>query len=176
MSNGVLRLPGSNEKVDVVYKAPRMICASEHTIKLYTAEVISANSKRFSFFGSLCIFLSVLPVASTSQQFNEFLGVPANLWPGIFFVATGISLFACITFAWQWLQLKSKVDPDYLIEKLVENDNQQLQPSTDNTEFAKTLQFSDLVQKITEANKVSRNTQKKRPTLNKKPRSYFFYR
>lgn len=50
MSNGVLRLPGSNEKVDVVYKAPRMICASEHTIKLYTAEVISANSKRFSFF------------------------------------------------------------------------------------------------------------------------------
>lgn len=176
MSNGVLRLPGSNEKVDVVYKAPRMICASEHTIKLYTAEVISANSKRFSFFGSLGIFLSVLPVASTSQQFNEFLGVSANLWPGIFFVATGISLLACIIFAWQWLQLKSKADPDYLIEKLVENDDQQLQPSTETTEFAKTLHLSDLEQKLTEANKVSRNTQKKRQTLNKKPRSYFFYR
>lgn len=71
---------------------------------------------------------------------------------------------------------KSKAGPDYLIEKLVENDNQQLQPSSDITEFAKTHLFSELEQKLTEANKVSRNTQKKRPTLNKKPRSYFFSR
>lgn len=40
MSNGVLSLPGSKEKVDVVYKAPRMICASEHTIKLYTSKLL----------------------------------------------------------------------------------------------------------------------------------------
>ena len=176
MSNGVLSLPGSKGKVDVVYKAPRMICASEHTIKLYTSEVIEAASKRFGFCGSLAVFLSALPMAINANGFSDFIGITSGTWHGLFVAIAIASMASCIWFACQWFYLKSKAGPDYLIEKLVENDNQQLQPSSDITEFAKTHLFSELEQKLTEANKVSRNTQKKRPTLNKKPRSYFFSR
>lgn len=127
MSNGVLSLPGSNEKVDVVYKAPRMICASEHTIKLYASELIEATAKRSGFCGSLAVFLSVLPMAINEKGFSDFLTIASGTWHGIFVTISVISGALCLGFAFRWFTLRKKTSPDYLIQRLTENEPWQVQ-------------------------------------------------
>lgn len=145
-NKGILKLPGTNEKVNVVFKAPKMICASEHTIKWYVSEAISAALHRSNCFGALAVFLSVIPMVATEQQFSEVFNIPAIVWPGIFFCIAGVSLIACVFFLYKWQTLKDKNDADYVIKKLIENDQTGVEAviSSKGPKIAKTIPIANV--------------------------------
>lgn len=121
MTKGKLRLPGGIESVDVVYKAPRMICTSQHAIKQYADRYAKRIQHRSIAATAFSVFLTTLPIVTTEQKFSDAGWISGESLPGLFLFLTWTSFAFLILFGllaiWEW----RKANSDYLIQELLDD-------------------------------------------------------
>lgn len=119
MSKADLKLPSATAEVDVVYRAPRMICTSRHAIKAFAEKYAKRVNRRNIAVSALTVFLSALPVSTTNQNFSDFLWMSGEDMPGVYRAITGVSAIVCIVFGiWAVVDIR-KANTDYMIRELV---------------------------------------------------------
>lgn len=130
---GTLRLPAGNKTVDVVYKAPRMICTSQHAIKLYAEEYVKRVQRRFIAVSAFSVALTTLPMATTEQKFSDFWFLSGESLPGIYVSLTFLSVVAFVAFsAWSVIEWK-KTTSDFMIQQLLTDEDSSTTPTETST-------------------------------------------
>lgn len=133
MTQGKLRLPRGEESVDVVYKAPRMICTSQHAIKQYAEKFAKRIQNRTFAVSAFSVFLTTFPLAVTEQKYLDIGWIPGESIPGIFIALSAISLIALAYFGIFSVLEFEKASSDYMIQELLADEDSSTTPTETST-------------------------------------------
>ena len=119
MSKADLKMPGTTAEVDVVYRAPRMICTSRHAIKAFADKYVKRISHRYTAGSAFAVFISVLPVVTTEQKFTGFLFLSGDDMPGLYRAIACLSGVICVWHGIKAFQESKKANSDYMLQELL---------------------------------------------------------
>lgn len=119
---GRLDIPSSRSDVDVVYKTPKMICASRECLKIHAEKFAKRASRPALAASALSVLLSVLPIVTTDQKFTDCWFISGESLPGIYLGIAWLSGGAFVYFLAITLLNVKRLSSNYMIEELLKDE------------------------------------------------------
>lgn len=118
-----LSIKSERHPVDLIYRNPKMICASRATIKWHVEKALNQTRKAMALPVSFTVMATTIPLLITSQQFEPVFGLSPDVIRGAVGMLAALSTVTFIGSGFYTWRRYKMMSSEYVVDQIVSDED-----------------------------------------------------